>query len=308
MDKLVLIISLLLACPLALSADNWKIIEASEKKAPQWLGSNPEGFLEISSEGKSLEECRQEAQRQLLKEIIMAVATNVETKSLHKSSESFDGSNVSSSEDFNASTEIYAARLPFIQGVSLSEAAGSYWVKLREKGSNREVWRLSVLYPLPADRLAWMRAEFERIDAEKRAQLKVLKEQVVNVSSAAQISEADATLQALQEYFFDAVRRSEARELQKQYNALYKSITMSGEVVRPGVAQVRILLNGKPFAGGGRLKVVSDCASDINASPLEDGSTWQITYSTQDCLPLEPNSLKISMNIKTARLSLQLSI
>ena len=305
---IIFIIAAFLLIALPTFADDWKILECSEKKVPQWVGSNPSGSLEVTAEGLTLEECRQQAQRELVRQIVMAVAANVDSRSLHKSSEMFDGDKVNSREEFDASTEITAARLPFIQGVSLSEATATYWVKLEDKKSKRQIYRLSILYPFPEDRLAMMRAEFERTDAEKAGQLKALKAGITDIRSAAQISEADATLASLQEYFFDAVRRKEARELQKQYNALYKSITISGKVVSDGVAEVTTMLNGHPFISGGRLKVTSDCASAIQATPEADGYTWRITYSTEDCLPLEQNTLQISMNIKTARLSLTLNI
>lgn len=309
MKKLIIfILAFLPLLSISASAADWKTLERSEKKVPEWVGTNPSGSIEVTTEGLTLEECRQQAQRELVRQIIMAVAVNVDSHSTQNSSELFDGNNVDSREEFNSSTEIAAARLPFIQGVSLSEATATYWVKLEDKKSKRQIYRLSVLYPLPDDRLAWMRSEFDRIDAEKAGQLKALKAGITDIRSAAQISEADATLASLQEYFFDSVRRKEARELQKQYNALYKSITISGKVVKDGVAEVTTMLNGHPFIAGGRLKVTSDCASAIQATPSPDGYTWQITYSTEDCLPMEQNTLQISMNIKTARLSLSLPV
>lgn len=289
-------------------ADNWKVLERSEKKSPSWTKELSSGHIVVTGEGRTLEEARKAALDALLSRIITSVATNVESRSTQTGSESFEDGRSHSSETFESSLEIAAARLPFIKGVSLSEASGIYWEKLEDNKSKRTLYKVDLLYPLSESQLEDYRRQFEDIDAGKRAELKALKEQIPNVSSAEQISEAESRLASLEEYFFDKVRRKEAAELRKQYAALYRNISISGNQTGPGEATVRTLLNGRPFASGVRLKVTSECASAINAIPQGDGSTWTITFDTSDCLPMEQNTLEVSANIKTVRLKLSIPI
>lgn len=289
-------------------ADNWKVLERSEKNSPSWTKELSSGHIVVTGEGRTLEEARKAALDALLARIITSVATNVESRSSQTGKESFEDGISHSSETFESSLEIAAARLPFIKGVSLSEASGIYWEKLEDKKSRRTLYKVDLLYPLSESQLEDYRRQFEDMDAEKRAELRVLKEQIPNVSSAGQISEAESRLTALEEYFFDKVRRKEAEELRKQYAALYRSISISGSQTGPGEATVRTLLDGKPFAAGVRLKVTSECASAINATPQGDGSTWIVSFDTSDCLPMEQNTLEVSANIKSARLKLSIPI
>ncbi len=289
-------------------ADDWKVLEQSEKKIPDWIGTINTGTIQANYEAPSLREAENGALEELRRRIIMAVATNVSYSSIQTSSERLVNDDVTSKENFDATTRIAAAKLPFIKGVSLSEAKASFWQKVQNKKSNQTLYRYSILYPLSESELTLMRKQFKETDDAKMADLKRLKEKVSEVSSAEEISEAENTLSSLEEYFFDEVRRKEASSLRKQYSELYSRLTLTGEAEGDGEYRVWLLLDGRPFRSGARPTLQSDCATRLQAIPEEGGASWLVTYNAEDCLPGEVNTILFSLRLKTARLKHEIHI
>lgn len=286
------------------TADNWKVIERSEKSVPSWLGEgHREGTLMVSAVSPSLQEARSMAEKDLMRSIVQAVATNVTSSMSQTGSNLMEGNKVTTREEFLSNLEITAAKLPFIKGVSLSEAIGQYWERRENKSTKETLYYLSVLYPMPRSELERMRHEFEIYDGQKQAEYKRLAAAYDEVASVEEIGGALASLDALEEYFFDSVRKAEAAGLRKQYADLYGMVVMSSDKTGEREFTVRTTLRGKPFATGKIPEVTSECASRIKVEPIEDGTAFRVTYTDEDCLDGELNSLKASMRLSSARLN-----
>lgn len=303
-------------------ADNWKTVEASEKRVPAWVNAgHTEGMLYITAEAPSLQEARRMAEQTLMRTILQAVAANVTSSSMQNdSNEAIDGK-VTTKEEFQSRLEITAAKLPFIKGVSLSEAKGQYWERRENKQSKQNLYILTVLYPMPESELERMRRQFEEYDCLKVNEYNALERGYSEVNTVEGITEAAAALEGLEEYFFDSVRRTQASTLRGRYLDLFRMVTLTGEAVgaaSSGTASsgtdsgtnsgtgefiLRTELRGKPFVTGKVPEVTSDCATRIKVTPIEGGAAFRVTYSTEDCLPDEINSLKASLRLNSARLS-----
>lgn len=302
--RFVTIWMLMLVSVPAIVADNWKVVEKSEKHVPSWVyGGGQKGTLLVSTVAPSLQEARIMAEKDLMRSIVQAVATNVTHTSSEYVSNVVDNGNVATREEFLSNLELAAAKLPFIKGVSLSEAIGQYWERRENKSNKQTEYYLNVLYPMPESELEKMRHDFEKYDADKTAEYKRLESNYDNVTTLDQISSAVASLDALAEYFFDSVRKSEAIGLQKRYNNLYGMVTISANKTDDKEFIVRTMLRDKPFATGKIPEVTSQCASKIKVDPIENGTAFRVTYSDEDCLEDEQNSLKASIRLSTARLS-----
>lgn len=307
-------------------ADNWKTVEASEKRVPAWVNAgHTEGMLYITAEAPSLQEARRMAEQTLMRTIIQAVAANVTSSSMQNdSNEAIDGK-VTTKEEYQSRLEITAAKLPFIKGVSLSEAKGQYWERRENKQSKQNLYILTVLYPMPESELERMRRQFEEYDRLKVNEYNALERGYSEVNTVEGITEAVAALEGLEEYFFDSVRRTQASTLRGRYLDLFRMVTLTGEAVGAassgspssgsdsgadsgtdsgtGEFILRTELRGKPFVTGKVPEVTSDCATRIKVTPIEGGAAFRVTYSTEDCLPDEINSLKASLRLNSARLS-----
>lgn len=285
-------------------ADDWKKVESSEKHVPAWLQEGQKkGTLMVTAEAPSLQEARRMAEQTLMRSIIQAVATNVDFSSTQADSNLAQNDKVTTKEEYTSRLEIAAAKLPFIKGVSLSEAKAQYWERRENKKSKQNLYVFTVLYPLPELELASMRREFEKYDGEKSAEYKRLESSISDATSTEAINDAIASLTNLEEYFFDSVRRTQASTLMQRYRDLFRMVTLSGEKTGDSEFTLRTELRGKPFVTGKIPEVTSECASKIKVTPAGDGATFKVTYSDEDCLPEEQNSLKATLRLATARLA-----
>lgn len=293
-----------LCCGFHVVADDWKVVESSEKKLPEWLKQGPkEGFLMVTVEAPSLQEARSLAERDLFSSIIQSVAANVNSSQRAVSSDEEVDGVVKSRQEFSSQLEISAAKLPFIKGVSLSEAKGQYWEHRENKRTKQRLYMLTVLYPMSEQELQKMRTEFEAYDSEKTNDYKRLESSFSSASSVEEINEAIATLGSLQEYFFDSVRHSQAEGLQQRYRDLFKMVTLTGDQVGPNEFILTTKLREQPFVTGKVPEVTSECASKIKVAPMGDGASFRVTFSSEDCLDNENNSLKATMRLSSARLA-----
>lgn len=285
------------------TAQESKVIDRSAKKAPEWLKTEPEGFIVAEVEASDLSSAKDKAIEEIAKRIVMSVATNVSYSSSSSARiETVDGK-TAERETFGYDNRIAAANIPFIKGISLTEAQGSYWEQCREKKTDRIFYRYAVLYPFSASQLRDLRTEFEASEREKAATMARLRNELNQVSSSAQIEQAVTELSNLQEYFFDDVRRKEAEGLQKNYKQLYKGLTLKASTPSNGKFSVVPLLNGQPFETGGVPVLKANCASRLQVTPLSDGKGYEVTYDDIDCLDDEDNWIDVSLRIRDAKIS-----
>lgn len=284
-----------------MSAD--KVIERSQKKKPEWIGNHSGGFITIQVERPSLNEAMREAETELARRIISAVAVNISHSTSAEASDERTDDTYRYLESFTSKTETAAAKLPFLKGVSLSKATDSYWEKREEKGSKRNYVVYSVRYPLSDRELEEMTAQFEKTDKEKTLELQNLRENLPKVDSSDKIQDALGRLSALEEYFFDGVRIKETQALAANYRELYKGLTLEGTVNEGNhTLTCRVILNGKPFKVTATPTLTSNCASQLSATHAADGYSFTINYSDEDCIANEENWIGVSLRIKDTRL------
>lgn len=296
-------LTLLIFAVFVANGQKTKVLERSSKSVPQWLGTQPSGCIVADVEASDIAQARAKALEALATQTVMAVASNViHTSSSSASVESTDGV-LNETETFGYDTRVAAANIPFIKGITLSEATDTYWEKLREDKTDRIYYRFAVLYPLPQDELERMRSEFDRTDREHASRLECLKEGLHKVRKSTDIEEAVNALEALKAYFFDNVRHTQAESLQKDYKGLYKSLTLQATKPSDGSFKVTVLLDGHPFEVTGLITLKANCASRMDANPLPDGTGFEITYSDIDCLDDEDNWIDVSLRLRDARLS-----
>lgn len=299
---LTLIVFIFAICICSLHSQEAKVIDRSAKSAPEWLSSPPRGFLVVEVESPDMSSARNKAIEELATRIVMSVAANVAHTSISEGkSESVDGK-LSENESFEFNTKIAAANIPFIKGISLSEAKDSYWEKCKEKKTDRIYYRFAVLYPFSDSQLEQMRRDFEASDMEKSESMKALKENLDKTTSSLQIEQAITELEKLKEYFFDDVRRKEAEGLQANYKKLYKSLTLKATKPQGGKFTVTLMLRGLPFEVTGIPVLKSNCATRLEATPLPNGNSFEISYDDIDCLSEEDNWIEVSLRMRDAKI------
>ncbi len=272
-----------------------KVLEKSAKKMPEWLITQPDGYMIVSVTGKTMEDVQRNAQAEITERIILAVASNVSVSTKSVLSDENVNGNVTSKNDFTRTSKINSAYLPFLADITLSDAEEIYWVKVQDKKTKESSYEYSVKYPFSDARRKALLAEFNRIDGEKSAQLEALTQKINEIEHIDEIKSAITQLETLEEYFFDDVRISQTKGLQTRYKELYNNITITGMFVAPGRYQCQVLLSGNPVNVSSVPTVKSNCAGQLQATP-SDGR-FIISYDTADCLPEEENVLDIQFKI-----------
>lgn len=286
---------------LGATAADYKVLESSAKKTPEWLYQLPQGTILVELERPDLGTAQGDAELELKRRIINAVATNITNSTDYRADETWADDTHRMLEQFSTETSTRAATLPFLKGISLARAQGTYWEKREDKKTKRTYVVFSACYPLSDRELAEMTAEFERNDRAKTDELAALRAGVGSVDSNAAIQDALGRLTALEAYFFDNVRLAETKAVEKQYKELYRGLTLSGAFYG-GSLVCEVKLNGKPFKVTANPTLKSDCASGLRAEPDDDGTSFTVYYNAEDCLPDEQNWIEVSLRVGSAPL------
>ncbi len=301
--RLTIIMLLLFAVASNLTAQQAKVLERSAKSVPDWLSSQQNDYIVVEVEAPNMSAAKDKAIEELSTRIIMSVAANVVHSSFSEAKVEEKDGKLSESESFGFSSKIAAANIPFIKGISLTDAKDSYWEKCREKKTDRIFYRYAVLYPFSQTQLEKMRNEFEAADKAKSDSLAKLKGEIDNVRSSKQIEQSLTELSQLSEYFFDDVRRKEAEGLLKNYKQLYKGLTLKAERPKSGKFNVYLMLEGRPFEVTGVPTLKSNCCTRLQATPLPDGYGYEISYDDTDCLSDEDNWIEISLRMRDTKIT-----
>ena len=159
----------------SLFAQAYKVVEKSDKKAPVWYESAESGYIVASAETGSMEEARQQCLESVKRQIIQAVAQNVEFSDSHivkqtsgngdRITEFVDQYMAEGSTRAASSPFIICWVIPFIKGISLSKVDGSYWEKRRDKKSGKITYAYAIRYPFPeSEHKALVRQFEEQVD------------------------------------------------------------------------------------------------------------------------------------------------
>ena len=278
-----------------------KVIDRSASKVPAWVGGFDEGFLTFYIEAPTLNDAQRLAEQEISSRIISAVARNVSVKSTSSASNIDRDGKTETSEEFSYVSAINSANLPYLKGISLAKASDIYWQKVKEKSTGKEYYEYNVRYPFSKSELAGLVSQFEEYDATRQNELDSLRRKLNSVESADEIKQAVDLLEALMTYFFDETRRTEAKSLMVSYKSLYNSIAMHGDFPEPGKLHVSFTIQGRPLRVFGRPTVKSNCANKLQTKPENGGFT--ISYSTEDCIADEENTISVAIRVGSARLS-----
>lgn len=281
----------------SLFAQAYKVIEKSDKRAPAWYESAESGYIVASAETASMEEARQQCMESVKRQIIQAVAQNIEFSDSHVVKQtSGNGDRITEFVDqYLAEGSTRAASLPFIKGISLSKVDGSYWEKRRDKKSGKITYVYAIRYPFPESEHKALVRQFEEQDRAMEDLVKGLEEHISDISSVEEIDQCITKMRPAVEYFFDKTRREWAEGVVLNYKKLLDLSTAEGKENGKGAYVVSLFIKGKKITTAAMPKLTSNCASQLKAVPR--GEDILITYSSEDCLEDEENFVELTFRM-----------
>lgn len=281
----------------SLFAQAYKVVEKSDKKAPVWYESAESGYIVASAETGSMEEARQQCLESVKRQIIQAVAQNVEFSDSHTVKQtSGNGDRITEFVDqYMAEGSTRAASLPFIKGISLSKVDGSYWEKRRDKKSGKITYAYAIRYPFPESEHKALVRQFEEQDRAMEDLIKKMEEHISDISSVEEIDQCITKMRPAVEYFFDKTRREWAEGVVQNYRKLPTFITAEGKSDCKDAYIVSLFIKGKKITTAAMPKLTSNCASQLKAVPC--GEDILITYNSEDCLEDEENFVELTFKM-----------
>lgn len=266
-----------------------KVIERSTKKAPDWVMQHPEGFLVAIATGETLQDAQNRVEQELLRKVMSSIAVNVEGETRTDSGVEED----KEWDNFYSNLSVRAAQLPFVTDITLAKCKDTYWVHTFDKADSKDSFQFFVLYPFNSSTRQRLIEEYNSYDSKKEASLQKLETELDELQEISAIVAAEGELEGLKEWFPDMQRRKRAEKVLEQYRNVKRSLVLVGEITAKGKCSVRVMKGDRIFHISGRLEATSNCASKIAVTPDNDG--WIVTFSTEDCLEDEDNTLKVSL-------------
>lgn len=287
--RLFITLSALLALHAATAQE--KVLESSARKAPAWIGTTESEFIIVSAEETTLDAAQKRCLNDIRQSIVNAVCVNIRSEEALTERQTEDAVTSDIYRRYESQLKTVAGRLPFITGISLSDAE-TYWEKRYMKRDKSTYYLCHVRYPFPITRRNALIAEFLRQDRAQYARLTALKEQFDTFSRVEEIDRAITELEPLIAYFFDDMRRDEAQALQRNYRKLYTMISVVACGNELGEHTFCFTLNGRRVTTSRRPTIRSQWATGIVVTPTDEG-LYRVTYNYEMCPDDTENSIEL---------------
>lgn len=282
----------------AAGAQQYKVLEKSDKKAPAWYESSEADYLVASAVASDMETARQKCLESIRRQIIQAVAQNVEfsEKTLLKQTTGSGDEITEFINTYTAEGSVQAASVPFLKGISLAKVQGSYWEKQQDKKTKEITYAYAVRYPFPKAELHALVREFDRRDKEMEGKLDEIEAKMNAMQSVEEIDQTVNQLQPVLAYFFDKTRKQRAQGVLNGYRKLSTYISVEGRKSGDNAYTMWLNLQGRKITASVVPTLKSNCASQLQA--VVKGQDIVVTYDNIDCLEDEENFVEATFRLQ----------
>lgn len=278
----------------AVCAQDYKVVERSQKKVPTWVGNVEENFIIATATDDNLEGAKQKCLDNVKLQIAQSVAQNIEFSSENLIEQITKGHDVDATAEFRSKSTVQVGALPFISGITFAKASDSYWEKLSEKKSGKIVYSFSVRYPFTKGELYALQEEFNKRDEEMVALVTEMEQNVDEIQSVEEIDACIAKLKPAVEYFFDNARKQWVESVVNRYKKIPALISVEGRNGIDGYI-VSLMFKGRKIKTSAMPKMKANCASQLAAKAKGDDII--ITYNDEDCLDDEENFIELTFKL-----------
>lgn len=276
-----------------------RVVEKSGK-TPDWLMTSDRDGFSVFARADDISSARDKCLEDIRQYIVNSIAANItsvetSTTGLHNR----DGIETLYTT-YNSELKTAAAKLPFLTGISLSDASEVYWEKCRSREDGSYYYNYHVLYPFSAADRNRLIKEFKEYDEGKYGLLMQLREDYAALSDVSEIDAAIRDLEPLAAYFFDDVRKQEAESLMAAYRKAYSRISVVPVSQELGRFVYSLVLDGHDITCSKLPQLRSETASSMTVKPA--GREYEITYDYTYCYPSDDNYILISYSFPGASL------
>ena len=297
-ERRLYILVLLVGTSLSLSAQH--VVERSSSRRPDWFGQVVENHLVTSAVGRTIDEAQRKCLDAVKVQMLESVAQNIEYSTETVVRQLTHNQDVQSDISFRKRSKTGVANLPYISGVSLAKAKGSYWECVRDDQSGALSYVYSLLYPYPESEYQLLKSEFDKLDAAMTEIVRKEEARLADISSVDTLEAAIANLEMAENYFFDRHRKNKARDVIKKYENVFGLLNVESKRIDRCKFRCWITWNGNVMECSSLPKCKSDAATKIRCTV--DDESYVITFSDEDCIGDDDNQIDVTFRFKTKTL------
>lgn len=293
--KRLLSISLLLAAlciSTAAFAQKDKVVEASSKRKPAWIGSSDRSHFAVTEVGETLAAASGKCMASIRQYIVNAVAVNVSSVEKMATRQITRDQLVTAMSDYSSALMTEAGQLPYLNNITLSNAEAVYWERIYSKKTKTYRYEYSVLYPFPEQTRRQLIEAFVAIDDAKQAEYERLRRELGTITDIDRIQLAVNELDGLYDYFFDATRKGDVETLRRNYRALYNAVSIEVESEAPGECVYSLRLDGRPATTARAAAPEKRIGAGDGRQALCDGR-YLLSYDPQYASPTDINKIEV---------------
>lgn len=287
---LIAVAMLVVSAPVMAQRD--KVVEASSKERPSWIGTYKDSAITVTETGSSLSEVSERALASIYQHILNSIAVSV-TSSEMLVSKSVSYDNLTSvMQDYTSVLMTEAAKIPYISNISLMNAEEIYWEKIYSRKEKSYRYEYSVRYPFDEATRKKLVTEFIAIDNAKSAEMNALRDELNTITDLDRIGRALNALDVLGNYFFDATRKNEAEALKRDFRAIYSQIRIEIEEESAGRCVYALRFSNRNVTTSIPVRLKSSSATEMSVSAI-DGNRYLLTYDPTYASTTDFNTIEV---------------
>lgn len=292
-------LTIILTTIVSLSAfGQYKVVESSTKRAPNWLNSVQDQHLIVSATGNSIEQAKEAVLSNIKKQITQSIASRIVSETnLFTSSLQSDGS-YSKTQAVESAVMSRTAKLPFIGEISLSKAIEYYWEKRYYKKEGTYEYFYAVIYPFSDFEMKKLIMDYEEHDKRLNQQLAEYEIAIENIISTEDIEANITKLTAFKEEFdYTDPRFKQTEGLITRFKQQYNNIDIDAFQEKKGLIFLTLSLGDREISTSQRPTITSNCATEISYS--YEGNTLVIRYNSDNCYDDDENYIDVKYRFGT---------
>lgn len=297
-----IIILLLLVIPLVgFSQKDFKLVEQSSKNKPNWIYANQmDTYMIQANMAASIEEAQDMVMTSLLDRIASSVAVVVASESTKETDWTVVNDKDSYVESIKASTTLKVAKMPALQGVSLSKAE-VYWERYMNKKTKESYYDYYILYPFSQFELQDLINAYNAQEKAYNDKIESYKNSLAEKNSVDQILTDINDMKTLMKEFDEADSKyGNIKNIISLYEKTISNIYIDVLENENGKLVIQLKYDEKVMETKSLPKLKSECARDF--SKKHNGDKIELTFNTFDCYEQDDNYVEIRFDFGKKRI------
>lgn len=289
-----------------------KLVEQSSKNKPKWMtdGIYPDTYFIEAKQVATIEDAQNMVITSLLNKIASSVAVQVQGETVDQIDWTTVDLNGKTKDEFvqviQSNTTLKIAKMPAIQGISLSKAE-VYWEKFIDKKTKKNYYDYYILYPFSSFDLQDLIDAYNAQEKAINDKIEAYKNQLQGLSDVTKIlQDIDDMKLMMKELGEDDLKYGRLANVVKQYEKYIGDINIHVvENVKDRLV-VKLQNNDVVMKTSSLPKLRSECVRDF--SSRHNGDNIEITFNTFDCYEQDDNYVEVRFTFGKKRLSKKIRI